>query len=531
MVQVVRGARASGRRVVFASDMYLGERHVSELLERCGFGGLFDRGYVSSEHRRSKSSGRLYRRMLEAEGVEPRRWLHIGDHIASDALRPRRLRGRSIHYWPDGAARGAIRRHRLQQLTRVHPHWTAASLLEMCREGESAHHARELRYAVGFWVLGPLFANFIHRAIGRLVEEKIELVLFPAREGFLFGQLFDRLRPHVAPEQAFRSAYTCLTHKATSLPFHVALREVMRNGHSRSPTLRDLVVRMHLDPERFEGFARQCGLSSLDAGIARLTDQRMVRFIQHPEMARPLREARAEHCALLSAYLGQLGFWNVDRVGLVDIGWRGTLQEELTRLFENRSDFPRLHGLYLALYRFGRRPDSPWSSYEGLLYQYDRDPVGSGPFLCCTEILELATRAPHPTALGLERNETTGSVVPVFQEQAEQWRSERADRELLTSLQAGILDFADAYVATLPYHEDPPAAHSAFFVSQLDRLLRMPRKDEARAFRGFYHRTEMPIDAPHPRWPLWPEGSLSGHGQRAVLALYNLARSLEFNHW
>lgn len=77
-------------RVILISDMYLSKERVSRMLCKCGL-GHFSELYISSEYRRSKASGDLYRHVRRLEEMSFSRMLHIGDHPISDVLIPRQL--------------------------------------------------------------------------------------------------------------------------------------------------------------------------------------------------------------------------------------------------------------------------------------------------------------------------------------------------------------------------------------------------------------------------------------------------------
>ena len=58
-IELLLGLKAKGFRLIYVSDMYLGH-HVGEILDACGFAGIFDRGYVSGDLARLKRTGALF---------------------------------------------------------------------------------------------------------------------------------------------------------------------------------------------------------------------------------------------------------------------------------------------------------------------------------------------------------------------------------------------------------------------------------------------------------------------------------------
>ncbi len=84
-----------GRKVIIVSDMYLPERIISRMLEQCGYRD-YTNLYVSSEYRTSKRYGGLFRQVLNDEGNAG--IFHIGDHVISDYLMPKKMGIKSFLY-------------------------------------------------------------------------------------------------------------------------------------------------------------------------------------------------------------------------------------------------------------------------------------------------------------------------------------------------------------------------------------------------------------------------------------------------
>lgn len=543
MIEAVRKARALGKRVIFISDMYLGEEDVRRLLDAQGYKGLFDAGYVSSEHGLAKGTGRLFEKVRREQNVPYSRWLHVGDHFFSDWLWPRRKGILAHRFVEPGNRRRARRLKRLQRLARVSPDRRGAAWFELCRAGGSPAAADDLRYAIGFGVLGPLFVNFVHQLLERVVAHDIRLVLFPAREGFVLQRLFEALREQVIPGHPARGEYVFLTRKATYLASirELGRREIEMGLGTRRPTLRGLLARFSLDEEQFEPFARECGLS-LDEPIHEPhAHPRFQRFVGHAAVGEQVQAQAAARRALVRDYLAQVGFWKAERAALVDVGWHGTTQDALTVAFEHEPDWPRLWGWYAAF--LGSKPvvTTSRSTYEGVLYQRGRDPMGTpGAALSnFVELFELAARGPHPTTVGLTRDPRSGEVAPIFADpESAGPQGERRDRALVTALQAGIFDYAEQYARLAPFQDAGAEAYALFALRTLDRLIRLPRTAEARALLGFHHNEDFGIQAapePTPRgaWRTalgraarspWPEGAVACWGVPGLVKAANLCR-------
>ena len=76
-------AKLFGKKIICISDMYLPEKVLKTILDKNGYTNI-DKIYVSSEIRETKSSGNLYKYVLNDIGISPNEIVHIGDNYYSD---------------------------------------------------------------------------------------------------------------------------------------------------------------------------------------------------------------------------------------------------------------------------------------------------------------------------------------------------------------------------------------------------------------------------------------------------------------
>ncbi len=76
-------AQACGKTVILVSDMYLDMGTIEKLLAKAGYTG-YARVFLSSRERVTKTSGRLFDRVLRQMELAPGRILHIGDNPMND---------------------------------------------------------------------------------------------------------------------------------------------------------------------------------------------------------------------------------------------------------------------------------------------------------------------------------------------------------------------------------------------------------------------------------------------------------------
>jgi predicted HAD superfamily hydrolase len=83
-LSLLNQARERGDRILFLSDMYIGTEFIQNLLTYHGLMKTDDRLYVSCDYAQSKHSQKLYRKMLQQEGLAPKSVTHCGNSLWSD---------------------------------------------------------------------------------------------------------------------------------------------------------------------------------------------------------------------------------------------------------------------------------------------------------------------------------------------------------------------------------------------------------------------------------------------------------------
>ncbi|MCR4694289.1 MAG: glycosyltransferase [Pseudobutyrivibrio sp.] len=78
-------ARYLGKKIVFTSDMYLERKDIEDILFKCGYKD-YDDIFLSSERRELKTTGNLYRTLINELKCVPSEIIHIGDNYQADFL-------------------------------------------------------------------------------------------------------------------------------------------------------------------------------------------------------------------------------------------------------------------------------------------------------------------------------------------------------------------------------------------------------------------------------------------------------------
>lgn len=375
-IHLVRDAAASSqaaaiapaRQPIAVSDFYLGERHLRKIIANLcpdlPLGALV----VSCDVGLNKRSGRLFHHVHQRFHASPAQHVHIGDSVHADVETSRRLGCRPVHFAnpkldAQRSAHQARFAHRAQGL---HHDWQ--HLIESCARrspdgamrragllGSSAQ--RELVHA-GLRV-APLFVSFVLSVLEDAARMGLDRVYYFTREGEFFAQIHEAIRRAVAatsPDAKLwgrpipRAQVLCVSRVATFLPSlrEVTTREMMRVWNQYSTqSMGQLIATLGLSPVTFEGLLARHGLTLDEPITYPWGDSRVITLFEDRGFLRLIERARNDARTLLQRYLSEQGISPGDNVLCVDIGWRGTIQDNLAHLCPNT----HFHGVYFGMQR------------------------------------------------------------------------------------------------------------------------------------------------------------------------------------
>jgi hypothetical protein len=215
--------------------------------------------------------------------------------------------------------------------------------------------------------VAPLFVHFAVFIARRIAVDQSAKLYFITREGVFFKTLFEQVVGHLGcpPRAAPRLLH--LSRIATLLP---SLHEVSTTSMQplwrfyRCQSVRAMLASLHVDDPDLLRIARGLGLEPDEPVPSPAQDRRIANLLTNRNFRQVVEPVRRHRRSQLLAYLAQEGIRpSGGPVVLVDIGWRGTIQDNLAALLP---DVP-FTGLYLALQQFVN-PQPSNSVKRGFIY-------------------------------------------------------------------------------------------------------------------------------------------------------------------
>lgn len=466
MLGLIDEARRRGLRIAFVSDTYLSAGQVTELTGLCA-----DFVIVSSEHRVSKYQG-LHRVLIERSRVSPERILHVGDNHAADIVGPQAFGIDRYWYRQAPESFGELLTAELPTtLSQRSGYFTAhdGGLHYLRRRAATLASDPYERWGAG--VLGPVATGFADWVVRRCVDEKITDALCLMREGRLLKSVLVEATGLLRSHEFFISRYV-----ARKSSIFEANEEELR-GFVYRPT-----------PRRRSRILEQLGLNG-DHPWTGATDEvlppdetaKLIRRIAgESKLRRQVLQSSARTRAGLLAHLRSV----VDpgparRLAVVDLGYRGTIQECLERILIHEGLGARTHGFYLVTNGEVGSTQATGARAEGWLAENGQPISIAQSFVRSPETFEQSLMAECGTTLGYEPDGTPIlDVVRVPAEQAAQ----------IASIQGGVRRFARLWSDHRQKHPvgDTTRLHAHYRAICL-RAVARPQESDLELFESWVH--------------------------------------------
>ncbi|MDX2011460.1 MAG: HAD hydrolase-like protein [Myxococcaceae bacterium] len=489
-IEAVRALKVAGARLIVVSDMYLSSQQLQRLLDSCGFADLFDEVYTSTDVGKRKATGRIFPWLLETEAIAASDLLFVGDDLEADQVQPGRHGIDTVHVVDESETSRRTRLKALERLASSNHVWNVPlidELIERLPDRASQQVEGDVDYELG-QTLAPGLVAFVLDTVDLARRRGAKRIFFLAREGLTFLRIYGRLLEQglLGPRPP-EARYLYVSRASTMLP---AMRGLAWDDLQRfwrqypNQTLLTLLKNLSLPTEPFVGLAASVGLTQPRRRLGPPEDDlEFRRFLESRDVHAAFAEARDAAKDTLRDYLTYRGLWGQDKVVIADIGWKGTMQDNLARAFESERGMPELFGAYLALASEGER--YPRSYKHGFLADFRRSDAEELDLFRNTAIYEMVTQAAHGSTVGYRRRpENPAAVLPELKEyEIERENAQRYFRRAREGIDAWTRDFTR--VASLsPFTGEQLRAGA--LARALD-YIRYPTRQQAEAFLRYSH--------------------------------------------
>lgn len=379
LIQKINDLSADGKKIVIISDMYLLKDNIANILKH--FNINYDYLYVSSDIQLRKSNGKLFDYVLKDLKIKNTEIIHTGDNLKSDYLMPK-IKGIEAYRW--------------KKITTTENH---VDVLKKSKSDNSnvlikiIEQYIPLDYfdEIGYKLFGPLLYGY-SKWINELCKKiKLDYLCFLSRD----GQIMEKAYKIIYPEEKNYN-YFLASRRALTVPRLVDaknMNDIIRYVPyiKREESVENFLSKIGIyDKQLINKIKNKYGdtlsrntLLSDDIGkdiFNMIKDEMYQNAIKERENA--------------------LGYINENmpegKVGIIDIGWYGTMQRTLDNLLENESKSREFYGIYLGLLK--KENEKNLKNANGYIFNYEDGIENSKLLYGYNGLIELMFTADHGSA-------------------------------------------------------------------------------------------------------------------------------------
>lgn len=483
MIQALELANRRGKKIVVTSDTYLSSAHL-KFLWGSNTPEIDVTYFTSSEHSTGKSE-RLFDVVAKCTKTKPENILHVGDNYVSDVQTPSR-KGIATCFMPHGtgslwntiAEEFAGNSYSGDRLPGKFGDMGIAAI--RCKtalfENQNKCDSTNLTN-YGAQILGPILSSFAHWIYATAKEESTDLIMPLMREGYIIEKLLSRYEDiFVRPLYLSRR----ILFQAELIHADKDMLEALRFKDLRS-SVADYLELIGLHPEDFSDISINTGLSIGDDVVFK----RLVEMILASKdilnsvktRAMDVRRGICSHIAGLTKINGK----RVRKITLADVGWNGTIQRMLQKLFNEENIDITVHGLYMMTTPAVNKLLLDGVLAKGFLLDGGYPESDHASLSRTLEIFEQSCAPSHGSVLSHDLR-TGAPILKIDQIPAQQ----RADIE---DIQEGILLYNDLYCKHTIKEISPSDLKELGVMSKqiLRRAMLSPSHAEALMFSQWVH--------------------------------------------
>lgn len=331
----------SYNKIAYISDFYAGKEFIDELLAYVKFPKRFDYKYISCEKGYNKRSGRLFDFVLNDIGISTEEQIHIGDNEHSDYNIPKNKGISCIRYLPEEEhSKRKVREANFSSQINCNIKGYFDKVLS--NPNTTGSKASIFYYTFVLWI------------IEECIKNNISKIYYFTREGEFFKEIHDEI--------AKKSPFFCELPKSYILEVsriatfgaslrEVTLQEMMRIWNQYSiQSMRAFFKSVNIEKNMVTRFLGKYNIPYEDDIVYPWEDERVQRMFADSEFIEMFQNNINKLREKLVAY-GKTKDLNLDeneKIAIVDIGWRGTIQDNICYIYDKKE----IYGYYLGLIGF-----------------------------------------------------------------------------------------------------------------------------------------------------------------------------------
>lgn len=315
----------NGKKIICISDMYLPEMFIRKVLEKNGY--KIESVYVSNVYHKHKGNGSLFSEVAKLNSFDKSKWIHIGDNYYSDYEQPRILNISSYHY-----------KNVLSRTKKQDPTVSISKSIINAIINNFVNNGLDIPYWEKFGALyaAPIYFGFASWIYNQCKD--YDNIYFLARDGFMVKKAFDIICKN--EKCKIDSRYLYVSRRAIQLPslyleekkYIVDTLTAVNSGLNEKVKVNNVFKYFDLDPNNYKEDLSRYGFQiGEEVSKEKLNDYKQFVADFYDSV---LKDIMIDKTNLIRKYLSQEHFDKYNKIYVVDIGWRGSIQHSLSKITE-----------------------------------------------------------------------------------------------------------------------------------------------------------------------------------------------------
>ena len=321
------------------SDFYMGEEQLKELFDYLKLPVKIEKIYSSADYLLNKRTGNLYKKAQEEIGVTSKDHIHVGDNQFSDIEVANKL---------------GIETIKMNKTEFVFlPEVGREFHFDLSKIKKEAKTKEEKLFNSGV-DLAPLIYFFGYSIVEYAIKNKIDKVYYQTREGETFIKIHELIKENnpfglKLPECDIIEVSRMATFSASLKEFTISNLLKLWSQY-REQSMKALFKTLAINIEDYKEYMEKYDIDIEEKILFPWFDLKVQSLAQDKEFLKKInKELAKKREELLEYFEKSKGIINDSKpIFTVDIGWRGTIQDNLAYIFTNK----KIGGYYLTLYDF-----------------------------------------------------------------------------------------------------------------------------------------------------------------------------------
>lgn len=445
------------------SDFYMGKDSLKEILNSIPeLKDKFEEIYSSADYLLNKKTGNLYKKFEEDLGISSTDHIHVGDNVYSDIESAKRMGIETIQMRKYGDYEFSAIRNRAFNFE-----------LDSLKIEKPEKNIDRL-YNVGI-DLAPLLYFFVNNLVEYGIKNNIDKIFYQTREGETFIKIHELIQENNIYEMNLpKSDILEVSRVATfgaSLN-ELSISELLRLwSQYRTQSMKALFKTLNIDIKKYEKIIRKYDIDENENIIEPWFNPNVHKLFSDVEFSTSINKELAQKRSELIKFFESKKIYNDDKPMLVvDLGWRGTIQDNLAYIFPQK----QITGYYYALYDYYNvQPDNT----QKFAYIKSKE--------LCNEYI-----APMITLFEMLFNPESGSVIGYEGSTALRKVKEseyNTVKNITSHIQRGMMDGARKINEYLRYHPYTNEEFDGFVYDIIKNMKEKPSKELVEAYYSLVH--------------------------------------------